>query len=276
MWLRSRIVITPSWRDLLHTQSLDSVEGVYRLASGQVITRSNSTEVRCLRIVVGTELQTIFIKKYWARTPSQLWSGMFRGLFFGRSKVRREYQNLARLRRWNLDAPEPLAFGEERSAGWLLRSYLISCGVPEPMPLHTLICHYLPGLPLDDARQIRRELIASLADCTRKMHDQSFIHHDYFWRNILISRHELHRFFLIDAHKGRRWFPWEAQRGRAKDLAALDAPAAPYFRQTERLRFFLAYRQHRTLDTNDKKLVRLALRLAGPLRAMQLRRVQPP
>jgi hypothetical protein len=276
MLLRSRNVISPNWRDLLHTQNLDTVEGVYRLSSGQVITRSSSTEVRCVRIVAGTELRTIFVKKYWTRKPAQLWSGMFRGTFFRQSKVRREYENLVQLRLWNLDAPEPLAFGEERYAGWLLRSYLISSGVPEPMPLDIFVTRYLPGLPLDDARRVRRELIANLAEYTRKLHEQSFVHHDYFWRNILLSRHEFHRFFLIDAHKGRRWFPWKEQRGRAKDLAALDAPAARYFRRTERLRFFLAYRRHQTLDPNDKALVRLTLRLAEPMRAMQLRRVDSP
>jgi hypothetical protein len=122
MFLRAKTVITPEWKDILHTQGLDTVEGVYRLDSGQVITRSSSSEVRCVRVLAGAELRTIFIKKYWARKPSQLWNGMFRGAFFRDSKVRREYDNLSRLRAWNLGAPEPLAFGEERYAGWLVRS----------------------------------------------------------------------------------------------------------------------------------------------------------
>ena len=40
-------------------------------------------------------------------------SGALRGTFFGRSKARREFRNLWRLRRWGLDAPAPVAFGEE-------------------------------------------------------------------------------------------------------------------------------------------------------------------
>jgi len=98
------------------------------------------------------------------------------------------------------------------------------------------------------------------------------VHHDYFWRNILLSGSGLTRFFLIDAHKGRCWFPWEEVRARARDLAALQAPAPRFFRRTEMMRFFLLYRNHSRLDTRDKELLRLTLRLAGPMREKQLRR----
>ena len=166
-----------------------------------------------------------------------------------------------------------MAYGEERRAGWLLRSFLISEGVSNPMPLHIFIRDRLPALPPEEARRARRELIERLAHCTRRLHEHGFVHHDYFWRNILLSGGDLTRFFLIDAHKGRCWRPGGEQRGRAKDLAALDAPAPRFFRRTERLRFFLHYRGHRRLDAEDKALLRLALRRAAPMREKQLRRV---
>jgi hypothetical protein len=105
------------------------------------------------------------------------------------------------------------------------------------------------------------------------MHDHHFVHHDYFWRNILLRGRSLSQFFLIDSHKGRCWHWWSELSGRAKDLATLDSPAPRFFRRTERLRFFLRYREHRRLTTGDKDLVRLILRLAKPLRASQLDRV---
>jgi hypothetical protein len=274
MLLRARTVIAPGWETLLRASGLDTVAGVYHLGAGQVITHSGSTEVRRVQVGTGSDARTVFIKKYWVRRPSQLWGGMFRGTFFGRSKVRREYDNLFRLRAGQMDAPEPVACGEERHAGWLLRSFLISQGVAEPMPLHHFICRHLPGLPVDEARMSRRQLIENLAEYTRRLHEHRFVHHDYFWRNILLSGHGLRQFFLIDAHKGRRWLPWEERRARAKDLAALDAPAPNYFRRTERLHFFLRYRGHRMLHAEDKELLRLTLRLAAPMREKQLRRAR--
>lgn len=267
-------VITPGFEALLRDHDLAGVEGVYRSAAGDIITQSGSTEVR--RVVPGTGTGTgataLFIKKYWISRPQQLWSGMFRGTLFGCPKARREFQNLAMLRTMGLDAPEPVAYGEERKAGWLVRSYLISRGIPAPTPLHEYIRDYLPTLNGDLRSEARRTLVENLAAYTRRLHERHFVHHDYFWRNILLSGRSLEHFFLIDAHKGRRWNPWSDSKARTSDLAALDAPAPHFFRRSERLRFFLLYRGHRTLDDADKALLRQTLRLAEPMRERQLRR----
>jgi hypothetical protein len=100
------------------------------------------------------------------------------------------------------------------------------------------------------------------------------VHHDYFWRNIILTGKSLSRFFLIDAHKGGLWRPCAERWSRAKDLATLDAPAPHFFRRTERLRFFLRYVGHASLTAADKKLIRRALKIAAPLRERQYRRVQ--
>jgi tRNA A-37 threonylcarbamoyl transferase component Bud32 len=219
------------------------------------------------------QTRVLFIKKYWYPTFRLRWSGFYRGTFFGTSKVRREYENLARLRAWGLDAPAPVAYGEERRGRWLHRSYLISEGVPSPMPLDVFIRDVLPAMSAPERRQQQTELLQRLADYTRRMHDHHFVHHDYFWRNILLSGRSLAHFFLIDSHKGRCWKSWAEFDGRAKDLATLDSPAPWFFRRSERLRFFLRYREHPRLTTGDKDLVRLILRLAKPMRTSQLNRV---
>jgi tRNA A-37 threonylcarbamoyl transferase component Bud32 len=271
MLRRVKTVISPGWEAALRAHSLDTVDGVYRAAGGKVVARSSSTEVRELQLDAASGVRTVFIKKYWARKPSQIWSGTFRGTFFGRSKVRREYENLDRLRAWGFDAPQAVSYGEERRARWLVRSYLISEGVPAPIPLHVFIRDRL-SLPNEDSRRMRRELIEGLAAYTRRLHDHRFVHHDYFWRNILLTGSDLTRFFLIDSHKGRCWFPWGELRSRAKDLAALQAPAPRFFRRTEMMRFFLLYRNHSRLDRRDKELLRRVLRLAAPMREKQLQR----
>jgi tRNA A-37 threonylcarbamoyl transferase component Bud32 len=239
-----------------------------------VLKSGRATEVQRMQLADGTAMRTLYIKKYWYPTARLGWSGFYRGTFLGASKVRTEFENLARLRKWGLDAPSPIAYGEERSGRWLHRSFLISEGVTEPLPLDLFVTQHLPGLAADEQKGLRREVIERLADYTRRMHEHRFVHHDYFWRNILLSGASLSHFFLIDSHKGRCWKPRTETRSRAKDLATLDAPAPGFFRRTERLRFFLHYRGHSNPTKEDKALIRLVLRLAEPMRATQLRRIR--
>lgn len=271
---RNQVVMAPDWQALLQAHHLDSVEAVYALQTGTVLKPGATTEVRRLEWLDHGRRQELYVKKYWYPTPGDRWSGFHRGTFWGVSKVRREFGNLTRLRAWGLDAPAPVAYGEERRAGWLHRSFLISEGIHEPLSLDLFIRDWLPTLPSPEHRHLRRELIERLADYTRRMHEHRFVHHDFFWRNILLSGRSLTHFFLIDSHKGRCWKPWMETRCRAKDLATLDAPAPPWFRRSERLRFFLRYREHSRLTRTDKHLVRLILRVAEPMRSAQLQRVR--
>jgi tRNA A-37 threonylcarbamoyl transferase component Bud32 len=270
--LRSeKIVTAPGWENFLHSSELAGVAAVYKTEAGERFTRSGSTEVRRILLKHGTETRAVFIKKYWANNFRQMWSGALRGTFFGRSKARREYENMSLLRRWGLDAPEPVAYGEERTARWLKRSFLMSAEISNPVPLQVFIRDVLPTLPEAERRRTRLELIEKLADYTRRMHEHRFVHHDYFWRNIILNGTSLEHFSLIDAHKGRCWSANE-HANRARDLAALDSAAPEFFRRTERLRFFLRYAGVKTLRGEDKQIIRHALRFAEPQRERQIRR----
>ena len=271
---RNQIVVAPDWQALLQARHLDSVEAIYALQTGTVLKPGTTTEVRRLEWLDHGSRRELYIKKYWYPTSGDRWSGFHRGTFLGISKVRREFENLARLRAYGLDAPTPVAYGEERQAGWLHRSFLISEGIHDALSLDLFIRDWLPTLPSPEQRHAQRELIQHLADYTRRMHEHRFVHHDFFWRNILLGGHSLAHFFLIDSHKGRSWKPWMETRCRAKDLATLDAPAPLFFRRSERLRFFLRYREHTRLTRPDKHLLRLVLRAAEPLRSAQLQRVR--
>ena len=274
MRLHTTTVMAPDWQPLLQARQLDGVEAVYALQAGTVLKPGATTEVRRLEWLDHGLRRELYVKKYWYPTSGDRWSGFYRGTFWGVSKVRREFENLARLRAWGLDAPAPVAYGEERQAGWLHRSFLISEGIPDPLSLDLFIRDLSPKRPASEQRQLRRELIGRLADYLRRMHEHRFVHHDFFWRNILLSGRSLAHFFLIDSHKGRCWKPWMETRSRAKDLATLDAPAPSFFRRSERLRFFLRYRGQRRLTRDDKQLLRLILRLAEPMRPTQLERVR--
>lgn len=274
MFTLEKTIVAPQWKTLLQADGLTDVASVYRCDAGTVVTQSGTTEVRRVTLGEGAAARTVFIKKYWVTRARQLWSGMFRGLLFGTSKAKREFNNLNLLRACGLDAPAGIAFGEERRAGFVVRAFLISEGVANPQPLDLLIRDWLPIQPTSEQRHWRAELIRRLADYTRRLHAQRFVHHDYFWRNIILTGTSLEHFALIDAHKGRAWPAWAEQRSRAKDLATLDAPASAFFRRTERLRFLLGYLGAKRLATADKKLLRRVLQIAEPLRERQLRRVR--
>jgi len=251
------IVINPEWQTLLKANGLDSVDAIFSRKDGTVIKAGKNTEVRRLDL----NGHIVFLKKYLYPTFRLRLSGANRGTFFGISKAHREYDNLGKLRAWGLDAPAPVAYCEERRCRWLWRSALLSEGIPDPVALDVFI------------RGPRGDLINRLADYTRRMHEHRFVHHDYFWRNILLSGNSLEHFYLIDSHKGRQW-RCGGHRNRAKDLATLDAPAPGFFRRTERLRFFLRYLGHDRLTDDDKQFLRLVLQLAAPMRDTQLRRVR--
>lgn len=271
---RENVTITPARQELLRQRGLLTVDAIYQLHEGSILKGGAATELRRVELRDKKQTHVLYIKKYWYPTSKLRWSGFYRGTFFGVSKVRREYENLLQLRLWGLDAPAPVAYGEERRNRWLYRSYLISEGVPDPLSLDLFIRDVLPTLPPAERRRQREDLVRALADYTKRLHDHFFVHHDYFWRNILLSGKSLAHFFLIDSHKGCTWNSWADARNRAKDLATLDAPAPWYFRRSERLRFFLTYLGHERLRPADKDLLRLVLKLAEPMRTGQLNRVR--
>lgn len=273
MFSFEKFVVTPQWEILLREHGLVSIEAVYNFDAGTVLKRSGSNEVRCVRLGPKGHERVVFIKKYWIGRSSQIWSGFFRGVVFGVPKARREFQNLRRLRDWGLDAPAPVAFGEERRQGAIRRTFLMSEAVPDAAPLHQVIARWLPTQPPAVQRTWRAELTTRLAGYTRRMHDHRFVHHDYFWRNIILSGSSLDHFPLIDSHKGKIWAPGQGRRSRAKDLATLDAAAPAFFRRTERLRFFLNYVEHKHLTRDDKSMIRGVLHLAEPMRERQSKRV---
>ena len=216
----------------------------------------------------------LFLKKYWFRTAREIWKSALRGAFFGRPKVQKEFASLQRLQRLGINAATPLAWGVFRQARCLQRSFLITEGVPHPTPLDAYIRDGLAVLSAPENQRVRRRLIERLADFTRQMHGQHFVHHDYFWRNIILSGTDPETFFLIDAPKAAAGFGnGLAQSGQGFGHFGRPTPA---FRRTERLRFYLRYVNRARLTPADKKLIRQAMAVAATERERQLRRVGIP
>lgn len=274
MLRRQYLHFAPGWEARLRTAGLGTFEAAFLCEQGTVVRRSGSSEVRRVAVEVDGGRQVLFLKKSWVTRWAQLRSRVFRGMLFGASRVRREFANLACLREWQLTEATPVAFGEERRAGWLWRSFLITTGIREPMPVDAFIRDALPRLSGAAGRSGRGELLRQVARLTRSMHARQFTHGDLYWRNLVIADNDPARLSLIDMPRGRRHLRELRVAARAADLAALDAPAPWFFRRSERLRFLLDYRQTRRLDAGGKELIRQVLKLAEPMRRKQLAHVR--
>jgi len=262
----------PGWESLLREHDLFSTSAFHACQQGVVVRQGTGSEVLRLELNGRGPARTLFLKKQWIATSAQFRNRIFRGTVFGMTRVRREFENLQRLRDWGLNAPAPVAYSEERRFAWLIRSSLLTEGVPNPVGLDLFIRDHLPTLSPGEQRRERGELISRLAEVTRRLHEHRFCHRDFFWRNIVLAEGRLDRIYILDMPRGYLW--QDPLVGRAVDLAALDAPAIPFFRRTDRLRFFLAYLKHKRLTAEDKRLLRLVLKLAAPARKRQLRHVQ--
>jgi tRNA A-37 threonylcarbamoyl transferase component Bud32 len=269
-----KVIMPREWRNALHRWGLDDFGEIYGLRGGVVVAESRTTSVLRFSLRNDDACLVLYVKKYWFTEPGGLWKSMFRGTFFGRSKVKREYRFLRQLQRHGVAAATPVAYGEQRVARWLYRSFLVTEEIPEPQPLDQLISQTLFELSKPARRRAHRMLIESLAVWLSAFHTEGFVHHDLYWRNLIVSRGDWDRFIVIDAPKGRRWWPGEERRCRTRDLATLDAPAPLYFRRTERLRFLLSYLGERRLNPSVKNLARAVLMRAEGERARQTRRIR--
>ena len=96
-----------------------------------------------------------------------------------------------------------------------------------------------------------------VASATRALHEHHFAHNDLKWRNLLVN--EAGELFLIDCPSGDFWWGPLLNHRIVKDLACLDKVARYTLSRTQRLRFFLLYRQQQRMGPDDKALIRRIL-----------------
>ncbi len=267
--------VDPSWTALLDRHDVGSLSSLLNWEEGVLVESANGSEVWRVSVTdsAGVE-RVLYLKKYFVNNSKKFRSEFLRGAFFGRSKARREFGNLERMRGFEIDITLTVAFGEERSLGRLTRCFLMTEEVPESRNLDEVLMKALPEMPTRLAKSTRRSLIFRLAEATRKMHRNGFVHRGFFFRNILISGNSFDRVFLFDAPRGRRWPGWLLGRKPEKDLATIDSAATVFFRRTERLRFYLNYHEIERLTPEHKLTIVRVLKRAEPLRARQLRRLE--
>lgn len=202
----------------------------------------------------------------------------------------REFQALLALRRAGLPAPRPVACGAHRTLGLIRSCFLLTEGVEDARDLESFLRDLRVRRGSTEWRQLLTRGLGDLARLVARMHAADFFDRDLHLRNILVCGDpEEPRFWFIDhpkAHSVPRSRPRARRRAVVHDLASLDENAERHLSRTDRLRFFLAYRGHRSADAEDRALLRdVAVErehLRGRLRRRAMRRTarrasgQPP
>ena len=191
---------------------------------------------------------------YYIKTYTTRGRGLRR--FFGRSRIRAEWENLQAFVAMGIPTADLVAYGESGTSG----SYsgtLITREVRGAGDLATLVDDR-PSLLAD--RQWRLQVIGRLSETVQKMHSNGFVHNDLKWRNILVDLTDDPAVYLIDCPLGRKLRGPFLARGRIKDLACLDKIARKQLSKIERLRFYLAYKGKSRVGLKDKEEIYRVLR----------------
>ncbi|MGK8437642.1 lipopolysaccharide kinase InaA family protein [Ectopseudomonas hydrolytica] len=236
-----------TWKhDLQHPQLLEAfgtLEAVFAL-KGERLTSDPLSEV------IRVELDGVryYVKRYW---------GAGKGLrrYLGRPRVKAEWQNLKLFAKWGIPTAPIIAHGLERRAGAFVRGALVTRELENTRDMAEMASQGDPRL--HDSHWVA-EVSRQLANHTRTLHDHSFTHNDLKWRNLLVN--DKAELFFIDCPTGSFWWGPLLRYRIVKDLACLDKVAKYHLSRTQRLRFYLQYRQRSRLSRGDKQRVLQILR----------------
>lgn len=189
-------------------------------------------------------------KGYYAKLYHVAGKGLRR--WFGRSRIRSEWENLQRMEAWGVPVPRIVARGEWCDEGGY-RGAMVTAELLGSAGLDAIAAERLAKW---GDRTWRHGVLAQVARHVAVLHAHRFAHGDLNWRNLLVVETTEPRIYFIDCPAGQRW-AWPLWGGRqARDLWMLDKLGRQYLSRSERLRFFLLYRGKRRLDAADKSLLR--------------------
>ena len=161
----------------------------------------------------------------------------------------REWSMLHELRARNIGTARPVAVGQEKALGNVVRSFVMTEEIAGGEP-GDRFCEQLDFIE-------RREFAKELGALARKFHGSGFVHKDFYLGHIFVVRENGRRHLrVIDLQRVTRPLFFKG-RWRTKDLSALAYSALNSgMSNTDLLRIFEAYLQTQKLNFADKQLVR--------------------
>lgn len=170
--------------------------------------------------------------------------------YFGRSRIRAEWENLMAFARLGVAIPKIVGYGQRLKYGQFTRGALITEEIPNSVDLAQLTKYhpnYLQNQPW------RYSVMNQVADYTRKIHDAGYVHGNLNWRNILVTLKGEPQVYFIDCPAGGVRQGRKLYQERLNDLAFLDKLGRIYLKSTDQLRFYKRYRQITKLTASDKQ-----------------------
>lgn len=192
---------------------------------------------------------SFYVKRYHSVKGLRSWLGW--------SRIQVEWKNLLLFKHLNVPAAPVVAYGQECCFSKTIRGALVTVGLKNTNDLAAMVQAHSPLL---NSRAWVSSVMNQVAKVARTLHDYGFSHNDFKWRNILVTQdREKPQIYLIDCPVGQRWFGPIRRYRLLKDIACLDKVAAQQLSRTQRMRFFLDYRDHSTLNAKDKQDIRKIL-----------------
>jgi len=242
--IQKKWVVFPPWNKIKKVASTySSMDKVFQLDE-KIISKGPQSEIFCQQI----EGKQYFVKRYFRTKGLGSWIGF--------SRLRVEARNQHWFNKVGISAARVVAYGEESFLMKTLKGVLITEGIDDVKDLATIISS--EPEKFNDANW-RNYIISDLARVVRTLHQYQFCHNDLHWRNILIQQQDDNvkpSVYLIDCPSGKRLFWPLVYFRKLKDLASLDKLAAKYLTQTQRLKFYLEYRQITKLSNKDKMMIK--------------------
>lgn len=150
---------------------------------------------------------------YYVKRYSSAGKGLKR--FFGKPRVRGEWENLQWFSQFGIPTADIVAYGLEKKWGFFKRGAVITQEIPNTKNLADLATErrLLNNLTV-------KTISEQLAECTRILHAHGFIHNDLKWRNVLVDNQN--KVYLIDCPVGDFWRGQLLSYRMIKDLKTLD------------------------------------------------------
>ncbi len=208
---------------------------------GEQITSERISNLR--RVTLNS--RRYYIKQYCFR-------GKLLRRFLGRSRAQGEWQNLEYFAALQIPITPLVAYGRHK-IGKTHLEVLVTAEVKDSRDLATLV-QQEPERFAD--RNWTLSVMRQVADYTRRLHADNFVHWDLKWRNILVQGDVAPKVYFFDCPLGRHWYGGLQRRGAIKDLGCLDSVARLVLTRTQRLRFLLLYRREERLTSGAKRQIR--------------------
>ena len=217
----------------------------------EIIKDQRKIRVARIRINLGGEARTLYLKRYNAFSWRVLLGSLFRD-----SGAVRALRGAAVLLDARIATAKPVAVVESRSWGMVTKSFFFTEEIPRGKTVDFFWRDDLSALAGLAGFRRRRGFLRALASVFQSLHGQGIYHGDLKDANILVVPSTDARadcFFLLDL-EGIRKYRRLSERRQIKNLVQLNRTFGRHVRRTEKLYFLARYLSSRFDDRRRKRL----------------------